>query len=194
MKRPMITLFIFGFCAALFLGVLLYRDGFFSSTLVVVSPPADPAYRLTDFGPPTRLTVDVDPSGVQRSKVVAEPIYADVRIPSFFDVVDVQLRLREAEDMQEHIQIGFELGRDSAQYAFGETSIEDIPALGQASLPTIAHATLSLVGIPHEDNRFRFVFSLPGVDPDHPVRIDTFTITARRTGNWKHMLSRFFHL
>lgn len=175
------------------IGGLLYADGAFSSSWTVRLDSAAHSRHISELGPPTRLTTDVDPSGVERPKVLAEPVYADVRIPSFFDEVDVQLRLWEAQNNENDIKVGFELGRDSGEYAFGTTTVEAIPALGQAPLPTTVHTRLSLAGIPHEDNRFRFVLSLPGVDPDHPVRIDSLTITARHSGNWKHMLSRFFH-
>ncbi len=192
MKRHRITPALFFILAAAIVGGLLYRDGAFSSSWKVEAPATGASARMTDFGPPTRLIVDVDPSGVKRRKVLAEPVYVDVRVPAFFDEIDVSLRLWEATKIEEQIQIGFELGRNSGTYQFDETQIEAIPALGEGMLPTTAYATLSLAGIPHEDNRFRIVISLPGVDADHPVRIDAFTVTARRSGNWKNMLSRFF--
>lgn len=183
--------FVVALAGCLVILLLLARDGAFSSTWTVTARPVGSSPQMSDFGPPTRLEEETDPSGVQRRKVLAEPIYADVRVPSFFDEIEVMLRLWEAVPIEDDIRIGFELGRDSARYSFGETAVEAIPALGQGMLPTIVRARLPLVGVPHEDNRYRIVLSLPGVDPEHPVRIDAFTVTARRSGDWRALLSRF---
>lgn len=192
MSRQPNTVVLLVLCLIVVVG-FLYADGAFTISWTVTARPVGSSPQMSDFGPPTRLEEETDPSGVQRRKVLAEPVYVDVRVPSFYDEVEVALRLWEATALEDQIRIGFEMGRGSGQYQFGEARVEAIPALGQAPLPTTVRTTMSLAGIPHEDNRFRIVVSMPGVDAEHPVRIDAFSVTARRSGNWKYLLSRFLH-
>lgn len=175
---------------AAFVGALLAHDGAFSRQVVLSHPLLYGSRQMSDFGPPTRLDLNTDLSGVVRRKVVAEPVYVDVRVPSFFDVIDVRMVLREAQTVEDDIRIGFELGRESGKYVLGETQVIAEPALGGKMRSTIV-STLSLTGIPHENNQFRLVLSLPGVDPEHPVLLQEFTVTARRSGDWRALVRRF---
>lgn len=164
----------------------LAADGAFSATWTIRANLFHATTQMSDFGPPTRLDVVGGAGNLQRL-IVAEPVYIDARIPSFFDEIDAQVILRNVSDSASST-IGFELGRGSAQYRFHTTHREDRPD-GSIEL----RARLPLNGIPHEDNRFRLVLSLPGATHATPVTIESFTLVARRSGGLRAFMRRFIH-
>ncbi len=140
---------------------LLAADGLFSRTWTLHHPITGGTSQFSAIGPPTRM---------DSVWAVAEPLYADARIPIFFDEADVRVWLLDMpEDLARRARIGVEFGEGSGNIRFFDTTWDG----------RVLTTTVPLGEVPTPGNRLRIVISLPGMS--QPMQVGEFTVTARRS-------------
>lgn len=149
-----------GFAAVVIVG-LLAADGIFSETWILRHPITGGTSQFSAIGPPTRMDF---------VWAVAEPLYADARIPVFFDEAEVRVWfLGLPEDLAGRARVGVEFGEGSGNVRFFDTTWDG----------RVLTATVPLGEVQTPGNRMRIVISLPGMS--YPMQVGEFTVTARRS-------------
>lgn len=147
------------FSAVVLLG-LLAADGLFSKTWILKHPITGGTSQFSAIGPPTRM---------DSVWAVAEPLYADARVPVFFDEAEVRAWfLGLPDDLAARARIGVESGQGSGDVRLFDTAWDG----------RVLTATVPLAGVPTPGNRLRIVLSLPGMS--RPMQLGEFTVTASR--------------
>ncbi|TAK04842.1 hypothetical protein EPO33_02495 [Patescibacteria group bacterium] len=169
--------------AAIIIGGLLAADGFFSATRTLHHRIAGASRQMSDFGPPTRTL----PGDAKEGRpIVAEPLYVDVRIPTFFDEAEVRVNLDAFDtDVGKNTRIGVEFIEGSGQIRFFDTQVVRKPVMGLDSVEDQFYlyevtSVIPLSEVPMPANRLRLVLSVPGLEFADALRIRRFDVTARR--------------
>ncbi|MEK7072957.1 MAG: hypothetical protein AAB974_00770 [Patescibacteria group bacterium] len=182
------------FGAVVILG-LLAADGLFAKNWLVRSSLHGPTQQMSDFGPPTRT---LPPTQDAARTVVGEPLYVDVRVPTFFDVADVQaVFFGLPDEVARAARIGVEFGEGSGQIRFFEgglltKNVYDLDGrIVQGMFIHELRASIPLSDVPTPGNRLRVVLSLPGLVYADAPQITTFSVTASRTSLLEAVRNRF---
>ncbi|MDO8463521.1 MAG: hypothetical protein Q7S96_04630 [bacterium] len=172
-------------CAGLFLVLLAARDvqldRKFEAHADSVENRSTPS--VTSFGPPPRVALTPATSGVL---LIGEPVYADVRLPRWFE--RVTLTLRYDNDHGVPFRVGVRTHPELWQF---DVKTVDGGVVNGAELvvhPDVLREMDGTVRIPFtlerswqvERNVYRFIFSAPGISAERPIVIRDLTVTAER--------------
>lgn len=180
--RRNIRLVVWG-AAALFLIALALRDLQLDRSLVLEARLDRATPYLSTFGPPARVIQEKRPQESFSVRIIGEPVYVNLRIPRWFRRATVELVYENTHSLP------FKLGvrTHPTQWAFqfpeslpiGDFKFE-ISDSEKVEVKTLRVPFALQRAWQVERNVYRFVLSVPGVNPEQPIVIRGLRVTVER--------------